>query len=144
MVGNKIDLNNKRVVQPVEGHRLAQQLGFSAYYEVSALHNINVNKPIEDIIQSAFFMSNMSIDSMSFQNRMSTNKLTQNDSDPLKSNKAEHNPDTDLHYSQDSNFSFAMNKQTSNVLIETNRVSAKFDDDGRRSGSVKLDQNRHT
>lgn len=50
LVGNKMDINSQRVVQPVEGHKLAKSLGFGAYYEVSATENINVNKPIEDLI----------------------------------------------------------------------------------------------
>lgn len=63
LVGNKMDLNNQRVVEPVEGYKLASSLGFNAYYEVSAIENINVSKPIEDLIQSIYFVNNMSVDS---------------------------------------------------------------------------------
>jgi Ras family len=58
-----MDLNASRVVEPVEGYKLAQSLGFNAYYEVSAIENININKPIEDLIQSIYFVNNMSVDS---------------------------------------------------------------------------------
>ena len=50
LVANKIDLNNIRAFDPVDAHKLAKDLGFIGYYEVSADANINVSKPIEDLI----------------------------------------------------------------------------------------------
>jgi GTPase SAR1 family protein len=36
LVANKIDLPNPRAFNPVEAHKLAKDLGFIGYYEVSA------------------------------------------------------------------------------------------------------------
>jgi hypothetical protein len=36
LIANKIDMSNVRAFEPVEAHKLAKDLGFIGYYEVSA------------------------------------------------------------------------------------------------------------
>lgn len=62
-----MDLNHKRAFEPVEAHKLAKDLGFLGYYEVSAKENINVGKPIEDLLQQLFFLSNPSSENFSVE-----------------------------------------------------------------------------
>lgn len=62
LVANKMDLSQQRTFEPVEAHKLAKDLGFIGYYEVSAIENINVNKPIEDLLQQVYFLCNFSND----------------------------------------------------------------------------------
>lgn len=105
LVGNKLDLNNQRAVDPLEGHKLAKLYGFKAYYEMSALHNINVNKPIEDMLQEVYFMLNMSSDEMAFggqgESEVHTTMKTYN------ATKQSTVTSEKVQYDQDSNFSFA-------------------------------------
>jgi len=67
LVANKMDLNQQRAFEPVEAHKLAKDLGFIGYYEVSAIENINVNKPIEDLLQQVYFLCNPSNDGYSME-----------------------------------------------------------------------------
>jgi GTPase SAR1 family protein len=47
LVANKVDNEgSQRAFGPLEGHKVASNLGFIGYYEVSALENINIDKPI--------------------------------------------------------------------------------------------------
>ena len=55
LIANKMDLEQQRAFSPMEAHKIARDLGFVGYYEISAKENINVNKPIEDLIQSIYF-----------------------------------------------------------------------------------------
>jgi GTPase SAR1 family protein len=67
LIANKMDLNQKREFEPVEAHKLAKDLGFLGYYEVSAKENINVGKPIEDLLQQLYFLSNPSSEHFSIE-----------------------------------------------------------------------------
>jgi Ras-related protein Rab-8A len=65
LVANKIDLPKLRAFNPVEAHKLAKDYGFIGYYEVSANENINVDKAIEDLIQTIYFNFGYSLSNIS-------------------------------------------------------------------------------
>jgi len=48
----------------MEAHKIARELGFVGYYEVSAQEGINVNKPVEDLVQAVYFVNNFSLEQM--------------------------------------------------------------------------------
>ncbi|TFG13535.1 MAG: hypothetical protein EU531_09705 [Promethearchaeota archaeon] len=47
LLGNKVDLINKRVVEFKEAKNLAEKLGFAAYLDISVKENINVSESFE-------------------------------------------------------------------------------------------------
>ena len=51
LVGNKIDLENKREVATEEGHRRAHELGFGGYIETSAKTRHNVEEAFFDLVR---------------------------------------------------------------------------------------------
>jgi len=55
LVGNKIDLEEFRVVLRDYAEEYAKSKGFLGYYEVSAKNNINIEKPFIDLIKYILF-----------------------------------------------------------------------------------------
>ena len=47
LLGNKVDVKNKRVVEFKEAKVLAEKLGFAAYLDISVKENINVSESFE-------------------------------------------------------------------------------------------------
>ena len=50
LIGNKIDLKDKRAFNMYEGHQIAEKFGLDRYVETSAQHNIEVTSTIYDIL----------------------------------------------------------------------------------------------
>jgi len=51
LVGNKIDLEEFRVILRDHAEKYAKSKGFIGYYEVSAKNNVNIEKPFIDLIK---------------------------------------------------------------------------------------------
>ncbi|KAF2076458.1 hypothetical protein CYY_002261 [Polysphondylium violaceum] len=54
IVGNKIDLENKRVISREEGYQLAQA-NAAQYFEISAKENINIHPTFDEIAKAMFY-----------------------------------------------------------------------------------------
>ena len=55
LVANKIDLGSKRTFETMDGFTLARSLGFTDYYEISVNYDINIEKPINDLLQHILY-----------------------------------------------------------------------------------------
>ncbi|MHA1272359.1 MAG: hypothetical protein ACTSQS_02870 [Promethearchaeota archaeon] len=50
LIGNKIDLEDQRVISTEEGQKLADKINASAFVETSAKKNVNVEKAFESLV----------------------------------------------------------------------------------------------